>query len=127
MPDVLSTTKTGPGGIPPPVDSKGGRWDGTPDALDPVVPTVRPAGTETSSAGRTGQEEPVSPSNLIVMFRDCPFCGSTHRSPYVDELESSVMSCREKAHPEKRGDLDAWPEGDTLPVRCETEALSRAA
>ena len=127
MPDVLSTTKTGAGGIPPPVDLKDGRWDGTPDAIDHPVPTPRPAGTENSSAGRTGAEDSVSQSNLIVMFRDCPFCGSTHRSPYVDELENTVMSCREKAHPEKRGDLDAWPEGDTLPVRCETEALSRAA
>jgi len=69
----------------------------------------------------------VSQSSLIVMFRDCPFCGSTHRSPYVDELENTVMSCREKAHPEKRGDLEAWPEPDTKPVRCETEALARAA
>ncbi|MGE5851096.1 MAG: hypothetical protein ACM362_13290 [Candidatus Methylomirabilota bacterium] len=69
----------------------------------------------------------MSQSKLIVMFRECPFCGSTHRSPYVDELESTVMSCREKAQPDKRGDLEAWPESDTLPVRCETEALSRAA
>jgi hypothetical protein len=45
----------------------------------------------------------------------------------VDELENTVMSCRERAQPDKRGDLEAWPESDTLPVRCETEALSRAA
>ncbi len=74
-----------------------------------------------------GEEKPVSQRNPILMFRECPFCGSTHRSPYVDELENTVMSCREKIHPDKRGDLDAWPEQDTLPVRCETEALSRAA
>ena len=121
MPDVLSTTKSVAGGRTLPLAvSKDGRQDGTPDARHPVVLTFLPPRTR-------DQEERVGQTNLIVMFRECPFCGSTHRSPYVDELENAVMTCREKAQPDKRGDLDAWPESETLPVRCETEALSRAA
>jgi hypothetical protein len=66
-------------------------------------------------------------SILIMMFRDCPFCGTTHRSPFVDELETVVLACRERARPEDRGSLDAWVGHDTLPVRSETEAFSRSA
>lgn len=69
----------------------------------------------------------MSETNLIVMVRECPFCGTTHRSPYVDELESTVMTCRDKVCPEKRGSLEAWPEQDTTPVRCEVRAFSHAA
>lgn len=72
-------------------------------------------------------ETTVSNGNLILMFRECPFCGNTHRSPYVDELENTVLSCRDKACPDKRGTLETWPEPDTVPVRCETQAYSRAA
>lgn len=39
----------------------------------------------------------------------------------------SPEHCRDKACPEKRGTLETWPEPDTVPVRCETQAHSRAA
>jgi hypothetical protein len=69
----------------------------------------------------------VGEGNLIVMYRDCPFCGTTHRSPYVDELEATVLTCRDRARPEDRGSIESWIDKDTSPIRCETEALSRAA
>ena len=51
-----------------------------------------------------------------MMIRDCPFCGRTHRSPYVDELEEDVMACRAKAPPWDRGSLDAWEDLGCWPV-----------
>jgi hypothetical protein len=69
----------------------------------------------------------VSDTNPILMFRDCPFCGTIHRSPYIDELENSVLTCRDRVCPEKRGSLETWPDQDTPPVPCEIEAFSRAA
>lgn len=63
----------------------------------------------------------------ISMTRECPFCGSLHVSPYVDELEALVMACREKVAPDRRGTLDAWGDRDTLPVRPEAEAFGLAA
>ncbi len=48
----------------------------------------------------------------ILMSRDCPFCGCTHTSPYVDELEMAVMACRANAAPEDRGSLEAWVDRD---------------
>lgn len=59
----------------------------------------------------------------VLMVRDCPFCGRTHRSPYADELEAAVMACRERAAPEDRGSLEAWQGRDTSPVLCEIEAF----
>ena len=61
---------------------------------------------------------------LIVMYRECPFCGGTHSSPYMDELEAMVMRCRDRAAPGARGTLAAWGERDTLPVRPEIEAFA---
>ena len=110
------------------VDLQGDRRDGTPNATPSPCLFPSDSGNPDRSTRTDGeQEHRVSQSKPIVMFRECPFCGSTHRSPYVDELENIVMSCRDKVQPDKRGDLAAWPEQDTLPVRCETEALSRAA
>jgi hypothetical protein len=62
------------------------------------------AGSESVEGGRTA---PASAAQL-VMFRDCPFCGVTHRSPYVDELEEMVLRCRANAPPEKQGNLEMW-------------------
>ncbi len=59
----------------------------------------------------------------LLMFRDCPFCRRTHKSPYVDELERAVLACREKAALEDRGSLEAWEGRDTFPVLCEIEAF----
>ncbi len=64
-----------------------------------------------------------TPGIEILMFRDCPFCGRTHRSAYVDELERAVMACRDKAAPEDRGSLEAWEDRETFPVLCEIEAF----
>jgi hypothetical protein len=60
----------------------------------------------------------------VLMFRECPFCGNLHRSPYVDELEASVMACRDRVAPEARGSLEEWHDRDTIPVRPEVEATS---
>ena len=70
------------------------------------------------SEATTGQATPD-----VIMSRECPFCGSLHVSPYVDELEALVMACREKVAPDRRGTLDAWGDRDTLPVRPEAEAF----
>ena len=58
------------------------------------------------------------------MYRECPFCGETHFSFFVDVLEETVLACREKVMPEQRGTLDAWGERETLPVRPEIEAFN---
>ena len=63
----------------------------------------------------------------VLMYRECPFCGATHSSQYVDELEGIVMACRDRAAPDRRGTLAAWGERDTLPVRPEIEAFSVGA
>ncbi len=63
----------------------------------------------------------------IVMFRDCPFCGARHQSPYVDELEEMVLSCRETVSPEHRGSLEFWMGWDMMPRRPETERFVRCA
>lgn len=63
---------------------------------------------------------------LLIYYRECPFCGVTHSSPYVDELEGIVMACRERAAPDKRGTLAAWGDRETLPVRPEIEAFAFA-
>jgi len=60
----------------------------------------------------------------VVMYRECPFCGETHSSSFIDELEEIVLACRERVMPEQRGTLDAWGERETLPVRPEIEAYS---
>jgi hypothetical protein len=59
-----------------------------------------------------------------VMYRECPFCGRTHRSAYVDELEAAVMACREKVAPEHRGSLEAWVTCKVLPIPPEVEAYA---
>ena len=59
-----------------------------------------------------------------LMFRECPFCGATHCSPYVDELEAMVLACRDRAAPDRRGTLAAWGDRETLPARPEMEAFS---
>lgn len=60
-----------------------------------------------------------------VISLQCPFCGGTHRSRYVDELEASVMACRDKVSPEDRGSLEAWGDRDTIPVPPEVEAYTQ--
>ncbi|MEK7076924.1 MAG: hypothetical protein AAB967_01695 [Patescibacteria group bacterium] len=62
--------------------------------------------------------------NDLIMYRECPFCGATHGSHYVDELEGIVMACRERAAPDKRGTLAEWGDRETLPVRPEIEAFA---
>ena len=59
----------------------------------------------------------------VPLSLECPFCGGIHESPYVDELEAVVMTCREKAAPDRRGTLDAWGDRETFPVRPEIEAF----
>ncbi len=61
-------------------------------------------------------------SESLVMYRECPFCGRRHRSPYVDELEAAVMACRDRLTPKYRGSLEAWDMRDTLPIPPEVEA-----
>lgn len=61
---------------------------------------------------------------LIMMFRDCPFCGMTHRSPFIDELEEKVLECRGKARPDNRGNLDTWKDIGIVLVRCGSEVGS---
>ena len=61
------------------------------------------------------------------MFRDCPFCGSQHRSLYVDELEETVLACRVGADRHKLGLAEDYVSFDTATIKCETEELSRAA
>lgn len=73
----------------------------------------------------SGCEAAVVPE--ITMSRECPFCGSLHESPYVDELEAAVMACREKTTPDRRGTLEAWGDRETLPVRPEAEAFGLTA
>jgi hypothetical protein len=41
----------------------------------------------------------------------------------VDELEATVMACRERATPDRRGTLEAWGDRETLPVRPEAEVF----
>lgn len=60
----------------------------------------------------------------LLMYRDCPFCGRTHQSAYVDELEATVMACRDNTMPDRRGSLEAWGAQDTVPVRPEVEAYA---
>ena len=60
----------------------------------------------------------------IMMYRECPFCGGMHQSPYIDELETIVMNCRQSVAPVRRGTLESWGERDTLPVRPEIEAFA---
>ena len=59
-----------------------------------------------------------------MMRRDCPFCGRTHWSAYVDELEAAVMACRDRAPLEYRGSLDTWDKRDTLPIPPEVDAYA---
>lgn len=54
------------------------------------------------------------------------FCGDYQRSEFWDEIEEHIMECRDKASPERRGELEA-SDMRTSPIRCETEALSRAS
>jgi hypothetical protein len=61
------------------------------------------------------------------MFRDCPFCGVQHRSPYVDELEEIVLACRAGADRQKLGLLADYEGHDTSPIKCEAEEVTRAA
>ena len=63
----------------------------------------------------------------LLMYRECPFCGATHSSPYIDELEGIVMACRDRAAPDRRGTLASWGERETLPVRPEIEAFAMGA
>jgi hypothetical protein len=60
------------------------------------------------------------------MFRECPFCGTHHRSVYVDELEEMVLKCRETAERHRLGLLEDYAGHETSPTKCETEMLSRA-
>ena len=62
-------------------------------------------------------------SENLMMSRDCPFCGRTHQSPYVDELEESVLACRDKALPKDRGSLDGWEDFGAWSI-SEIEAFS---
>jgi hypothetical protein len=55
----------------------------------------------------------------------CMFCGESQRSEYWDEVEEHIMECREKASPEKRGEL-AVSDMETSPIRCETEMQANA-
>ncbi len=61
------------------------------------------------------------------MFRNCPFCGASHRSPYVDELEETILHCRETAERHKLGLLADYVEHETCPIKCESEMLSNQA
>ncbi len=61
------------------------------------------------------------------MFRNCPFCGASHRSLYVDELEEMVLRCRETAERYKLGLLADYSEHEISPTKCETEMLSNQA
>src|SRR3989344_330638 len=63
---------------------------------------------------------------LVVMYRECPFCGATHCSPYVDELEGIVKACRDRAAPNRKSTLASWGDRDTLPIRPEIEAYAIA-
>ena len=63
-------------------------------------------------------------SESLMMYRECPFCGHTHQSVYVDELEAIVMACRDRVAPECRGSLEAWGKADTLPIPPEVEAYA---
>jgi len=56
----------------------------------------------------------------------CMFCGDSKRSDYWDEVEEHIMGCREKASPEKRGELEA-SNMITSPVSCENEIAANAA
>ena len=62
----------------------------------------------------------------VSYFVLCMFCGDSQRSEYWDEVEEHIMKCREKASPEKRGELGAT-DMETLPIRCETEVQANAA
>lgn len=68
-------------------------------------------GTTLATAGRN-----------TLMFRDCPFCGRTHWSAYVDVLEGAVLACRDRVAPEARGGLEAWADRGGWPV-LEIEAF----
>jgi hypothetical protein len=59
-----------------------------------------------------------------MMYRECPFCGRRHWSTYVDELEASVMACRDRVDPENRGSLQAWENRETFPIPPEVEAFA---
>jgi hypothetical protein len=61
-------------------------------------------------------------SKNLMMYRECPFCGRTHWSAYVDELEAAVMDCRDRVAPEYRGSLEAWDRQETFPIPPEVEA-----
>ncbi len=61
-----------------------------------------------------------------MMYRECPFCGHTHRSVYVDELEAAVMACRDRVSYECGGSLEAWDKRRTFPIPPEVEAYADA-
>ncbi len=50
----------------------------------------------------------VSSETGTLMYRDCPFCGCTHQSLYVDELEECVLACRDRIPPKDRDTLEAY-------------------
>lgn len=60
-----------------------------------------------------------------IMFRECPFCGSTHQSRYVEELEESVLACRATADRHKLGLLADYAGYETHPIPCEMDVLQR--
>lgn len=57
----------------------------------------------------------------LLMMRDCAFCRQLHMSPYVDELEETVLDCRD--YRQCRGDpvgrLEEWEGRDTVPIPVE--------
>ena len=48
----------------------------------------------------------------------CIFCKSLHRSEWFDEIEESILACRDRAADWQRGLLKDFP-NDTAPVKLE--------
>lgn len=50
----------------------------------------------------------------------CFFCGSVHTSQFWDEIDETIMKCRERASQRDRGEIGDWV--DNMPIiRCEAE------
>ncbi len=105
----LDPSRLPPTGFQPPA-AQADRW-----------PPPGPAVQSGTSPRDEGMEQEIWTTEIqaqvpesTVMYWDCPFCGCTHRSAHVNELEVAVMACRDTVAPKNRGSLEAWDERETF-------------
>lgn len=54
----------------------------------------------------------------------CVFCKQLHRSEFFDELEETILACRDRAPIQERGLIEAYQDPGIKPISPEVEAYA---